>query len=40
VIDLGSRMIGSGTNTDSEKSSLDSRVSFGLIVGFKSKNLS
>ena len=32
-------MIGSGTNTNPEKSSLGSRVSFDSIVGSKLKNL-
>jgi len=36
---LGSRVIGSGTITDSKKSSVGSRVGIGSIVEFKSKNL-
>ena len=39
MVDLGSRMKGSGANTNSEKSSLALRVSFGSIVSFKIKNL-
>ena len=37
MVDLGSRMIDAGTNTNSGKSILASRVSFGSIVESKSK---
>ena len=40
IVDLGLRMKGSWPNTNSEKLSLGLRVSFGSIVGSKSKNLS
>jgi len=39
MVDLGSRMIGSGTITNSKKSILSSRVGFGSRVESKSKNL-
>ena len=39
MVDLDSRVIGSGTITNSEKLTLGSRVSFGSRVEFKSKNL-
>jgi len=38
IVDIDSRMIGSGTNTDSRKCILGSRVSFGSRVESKSKN--
>ena len=38
MVDLGSRVIGSGTITNSGKSSVGSRVSYGLRVESKSKN--
>ena len=37
MVDLGSRMIDAGTNTNSGKSTLCSRVNFGSIVESKSK---
>jgi len=37
--DLGSEMKSLGTNTNSEKSNLNSRVSFGSRIEFKSKEL-
>ena len=38
MVDVGSRMIGSGTITNSRKLTLGSRVSFGSRVESKSKN--
>ena len=39
MVDLDSRMTGSGTNTNSRKSTLGSRVSFSSRVESKSQNL-
>ena len=38
MVDLSSRMIGSGANTNSKKSTLGSKVSFSSRVESKSKN--